>query len=207
MKKDHPIFQLNKYLFRKEPRLVLEFSRYIYVSYGVTLSRETFHIKASELINSWLEDQIELLSEGQELAFHSRVRLSEDDSNIYHIPMIDFINTKSAEKINSKILPVNQMLNSDLTLYESGNSYHGYYFLLLSEHNWYKFLGKILLCNPPSRFNEEIVDSRWVGHSLEHGFSALRWSKKTEKYKIIPKLSERNGNQEKYSDQLIFDLT
>jgi hypothetical protein len=69
MKKDHPIYQLEKYLLRKEPRLILEFSRYIYISYGVTFSREIFHIKASDLINGWLEDQVDLLSEGQELAF------------------------------------------------------------------------------------------------------------------------------------------
>ena len=206
MKKDHPIFQLEKYLLRKEPRLILEFSRYIYVSYGVTLSREVFHIKASDLANGWLEDQIELLSEGQELAFHSKVRLNEKDNNLYHIPMIDFISKKSEENIISKISSVNEMLNSNLTLYESGNSYHGYYFLLLNEYNWYKFLGRILLCNPPSRLNEEIVDSRWVGHSLEHGYSALRWSKKTEKYKIVPKLSQQNKKYNKSSNQLTFDL-
>ena len=206
MKKDHPIYSLEKNLLRKKPSLILEFSRYIYVSYGVTHSREVFHIKANDIINGWIDDQIDILSEGQELAFHSRVRINENEQTIYHLPMIDFINTKSETKITDSILPINKFLNTDLFLYESGNSYHGYYFLLLTESDWHKFLGKILLCNPPSRINDDVVDSRWIGHSLEHGYSALRWSKKTEKYKMVPRLSKAKRKDSKASNPLIFDL-
>lgn len=202
MIESHPIYKLKNSLLKKEPRLILEFSRYVYVSYGVTQSREIFHIKASDVINGWLEDQIEMLSGGQELAFHSRVKLHENDNNTYHIPMIDFINTRSEEKIISKIEPVNQKLEADLVLYQSGNSYHGYYFILLNENDWYKFLGSILLCNPPSRINDEIIDSRWVGHSLEHSFSALRWSQKTSKYKIVPTLSPQKQRKRIHAKKL-----
>lgn len=203
MNRDHPIYKLKQVLLRKESRLTLEFSRYVYVSYGVTLSREIFHIKGSDILHGWLEDQIEILSEGQELAFHSRVKIHED-SNIFHIPMIDFVNTKSASKIISKISPLNEILDSNLVLYESGNSFHGYFFQLLKQAEWHEFLGRALLCNPPSRFNDDIVDSRWVGHSLVHGFSALRWSKKTEKYKIVPKLSRKTKT--KSVERSMFDI-
>lgn len=205
MKKDHPIYNLEKHLLKKKPNLILEFSRYVYVTYGVTHSRETFHIKSSDIVNGWIDDQINLLSEGQELAFHSRVKINEEDKTIYQLPMIDFINTKSNIKITEKISPINKSLNADLFLYESGNSYHGYYFLLLTETDWHKFLGKLLLCNPPARVNGDIVDSRWIGHSLEHGYSALRWSKKTEKYKMIPKLSKPSKKNVKASNLLTFD--
>jgi hypothetical protein len=50
---------------------------------------------------------------------------------------------------------------------------HGYYFCMIGERDWYKYLGKLLLCNDPVVEDEQVVDSRWVGHSLNKTLHAL----------------------------------
>ena len=170
--------------------MTLEFSRYVYKAYGETLSREVFQVPSHELSPAWLDYQKDLLLDDQELALHSRVRLKGEKS-VYHIPMIDFINTKSAARIIDRLSTVDNEFSESVSLYRSGNSFHGYYYQLIPEHNWYKFLGKILLCNLPTMYEREVVDSRWVGHSLIHGFSALRWSRHTDLYKQEPRLVAR----------------
>lgn len=181
---NHPFHFLRNELLNQTGGLVLEFSRYIHLGYGRTLSREIIHVASDELNDSWLQNQLSTLIDKQELALHSKVYLN---NNIYHIPMVDFINVSSVEKIAYKLRSLNEKLNSKITLFDSGVSLHGYYYCLINEAQWYKYLGSVLLCNPPPTVGEEIIDSRWIGHSLEHGFSALRWSHNTELYQSIPK--------------------
>jgi len=69
-------------------------------------------------------------------------------------------------------------------VYNSGSSFHGYWVTLLEQEAWPQFLGGLLLRNLPAA--RQIVDDRWVGHSLIQGYSALRWTKKTDRYKSMP---------------------
>jgi hypothetical protein len=181
----HPIHALRHFLLPERAELILEFSRYVHLSLGQTLSRETFHVDASHLTHSWLANEIGRLSQGQEIALHSKV-VHRDRT--YHIPMVDFANAESLKMLVVRTQAVRQLLPVDITLYNSGQSMHGYYFCLIDERDWYKYLGRLLLCDPPFGSDKRIVDSRWVGHSLEHGFSALRWSCNSAIYQSLPQL-------------------
>jgi hypothetical protein len=182
--RDHPLKHLLAWLHSNEKEVELEFSRYIYRHYGETLSREIFQVPSSKVTGAWLTKQIDGLGDDQELAIHSRVKFVNGD--VYHIPMIDFINTESPEVVTQRMWNVNRHLRVPINLYRSGNSLHGYFFVFIAQSDWYKFLGRALLCNLPDRYGTDVVDARWVGHSLRHGFSALRWSKHTDLYKKVP---------------------
>lgn len=179
MNKGHPIFNLRKQLLENRPNLILEFSRYVHKSYGQTLSREILHVDARDVTPIWLQDQIDCLTGDQELAFHSKVKLP-GGTETFHLPMIDFIISKSSKVILSRLEQLDKALYESFYLYRSGNSFHGYSFQLLPESMWLHFLGRILLFNLPPQYDEEVVDARWVGHSLVHGFSSLRWSKNSD---------------------------
>lgn len=182
---EHPIYQIQTQLIRRYPGLCLEFSRYVYKEYGITESRETFHANDNEIDKDWLKKQFEKLTSDQELAINSRVIWK---SKIFHVPMIDFTNVDMNEDIEKRIRIVNDFVGEKIWVYDSGNSFHGYYSCLIDERRWFQFLGKCLLCNSPRMLPNQIIDPRWIGHSLEHGFSALRWSKNTSRHRSIPSL-------------------
>ena len=183
---EHPIHGLVNSLLQNNVNLVLEFSRYVHLGPGRTLSRDIFHVEAANLNATWLANQICSLSQKQELALHSRVL---QQGQAYHIPMVDFAHVESLETLLEKTVPVSQLLSTDIALYDSGQSMHGYYFCMIGEREWYKYLGKLLLCNGRLAMDEHVVDSRWVGHSLDHGFSALRWSCNSGIYSGLPQLA------------------
>ena len=77
---------------------------------------------------------------------------------------------------------------SNFQVYTSGNSFHGYGNILLSEHLWKEFtIGMLLLNytreNLPTNI---IVDTRWVAHRILSGFASLRWSNNAEGPKVLP---------------------
>lgn len=182
---EHPVHQIRSELVSRYPGVSLEFSKYVYKEYGVTESREIFHATGDNVGERWLEDQVEQLSDEQELAMHSRIIWK---SEVFHLPMIDFINIHTFEDIAPRIETVNEFLDESIYVYNSGNSFHGYYFCLINDKRWHEFLGKCLLRNSPRMSPSQIIDPRWIGHSLEHGFSALRWSKNTNRHRSIPHL-------------------
>lgn len=185
VRRDHPFWHLKARLLNAQPELVLEYSTYVYREYGITESRLLLNIEAKRLSEKWLEEQISGLRDGQELAIHSRVRFG---SKTFHVPMIDFVNTTSSEQISKRVKRITEDLKEDIWIFNSGRSLHGYFFLLVEEDAWLSFLGRLLLCNSRGEFPDEIVDSRWIGHSLEHGFSALRWSQNTRRHPTTPSL-------------------
>ena len=191
----HPIHGLVRSLLQNNINVVLEFSRYIHLGQGRTLSRDIFHVEASNLDTEWLVNQIGSLSRKQELALHSKVL---QQGQTYHIPMVDFAKVKTIEIIEDKMLSVSELLATDIALYDSGQSMHGYYFCLIGERQWYEYLGKLLLCNAPLGADEQVVDSRWVGHSLDHGFSALRWSCNSGIYSGLPQLVHVTNREAKH---------
>lgn len=181
----HPVDGLRHFLLHQSPELVLEFSKYVHLGHGRTLSREIFQVQARNVSPAWLAEEIRSLSHEQELALHSKV-LQNDRT--YHIPMVDFAKVESIKGLLVKTQPIRESLSIDITLYNSGQSMHGYYFCLIDENEWHKYLGRLLLCDPPFGGEEQNIDSRWVGHSLEHGFSALRWSCNSAIYQSLPQL-------------------
>lgn len=186
MNQGHPIRSLTTYFKDRRPVPDLEFSRYVYKPYGMTLSRVFIQVKATEVSDAWLADQVDQLNDEEELAFHSRCKLP--DGSTRHFPLIDFVGSASAETIRDRTRELSNSLKTEMKLFRSGRSFHGYCFTILSSNDWVRFLGRALLCNPPRGKGEEIVDVRWIGHSLTNGYSALRWTKKTDFYKSEPEL-------------------
>lgn len=192
VRKVHPVWQLRSELFLGSPSLVVEFSRYVYRTYGLTESRDVFHVPSEEITDSWFSERVADLNPDQEMAVHSRIMLAD---RVFHIPMIDFVNAVKMDEIQRRMRHINKWIGKEIWIYKSGRSLHGYYFTLVDETVWKKFLGKLLLCNSRGEFPNEIIDSRWIGHSLDHGFSALRWSQNTERHQSPPILLGATSSQ------------
>ena len=184
--KTHPIHRILEFVAELS-NADLEFSRYIYLGYGKTQSRQILNVEAENLSKVWLENQLQALQERQELAMHSRIRIS---GCTYHIPMIDFINVRSPEDVILSVEPLVQKLGSPIVFYNSGKSLHGYFLTLVDQKEWETYLADLLLCNDPT--SQDIVDTRWVGHCILQRFSALRWSYNSETYKSMPQYIERS---------------
>lgn len=88
--------------------------------------------------------------------------------------------------ISSVLNVLPKLLISKMIWYESGRSFHGYGTTLISNEEWIQLMGRLLLVNQPQQ--HPIVDSRWIGHRLIAGYSALRWTKNTDDYIQVPKL-------------------
>ena len=146
--------------------------------------REIFTVSSLDLSVKWLDSQMGLLHEGQELALHSNVIVS---GKKLHIPMIDFsIDPSRKNQVYDRL---NQFLPKDIlrsmAIYSSGRSLHGYSSKLISNKKWIEFMGRLLLVNPRDN-QENIIDGRWVGHRLIAGYSSLRWSNKSSNYLAMP---------------------
>ena len=160
---------------------VFNFSRYRYVPDSLIDERFEFKENNRAVDEVWLENQLNELSEGEELAFHSIVKIKNRN---FHIPMIDFsIGKWDRDFVLNRIdkfLP--KKITNNLYIYDSGRSFHGYAPLLLDNKNWMEFLGRLLLVN--NDFN--IIDSRWIGHRLIGGYCSLRWSNNSGLYEKMP---------------------
>ncbi|QKG69751.1 hypothetical protein HP062_12865 [Pseudomonas sp. B14-6] len=124
------------------------------------------------------------LAPNKELAFHSILRHNKKK---YHIPMIDFQapENKIRESISSleKVIP--KSIFNELVFYNSGRSCHAYSLKIISNSEWIDFMGRLLLVSHPHE--DQIIDTRWIGHRLMSGFSSLRWSANTDQYLALPR--------------------
>lgn len=106
-------------------------------------------------------------SEGKWVAITSEVRL--EDGELGHIPLLDFHCPKSEANQVLAASVLRRVLPSGAVLLESGDSYHGYGFGVVSVDAFLDFLGRSLLFAP-------IVDRVYVAHQLIERRSALRLS-------------------------------
>ena len=178
---NHPFHYLST-LFRQEDA-IFTLSKYAYIPDSLMDERELINVSGDKLTPNWIEATMASLRPGQELAFHSSVRIRDRN---WHIPMIDFSIEKGvSQKIFDRMscyLPKSLMLN--MALYSSGRSYHAYSTTLLGRKDWQDFMGRLLLINP--RNSKNIVDTRWIGHRLIGGYSSLRWSNNSGQYLTLP---------------------
>jgi len=177
----HPYYFMQDLL--ADERMTFEFSKYIYVPDTLLDSRDVIRVHGGTANSSWVNKEIDNLETTQELAFHSIVKINKRS---FHIPMIDFAIETSLDRYFidrlHQYLPRAVFLN--LALYTSGRSYHAYSTRLLSPLEWIDFMGRLLLINP--RNGPNLIDSRWVGHRLVGGYSALRWSNNSGTYAGLP---------------------
>lgn len=195
--KNHPYFYILRNILEKNTQRTFEysftFSKYIYIPNQVSDEREFIEVTETEFYAGKVEYLISTLNTNQELAFHSSVKKIYTNSNIKtsHIPMVDFSITP--ENFD---LGVYTQLNQYMTkktknpiLFNTGRSLHGYCDTLLSTKEWYELMGRLLLVDKIDRI-EPIIDTRWIGHRIIAGYSALRWSNNSGKYLSSPYLYE-----------------
>lgn len=166
----------------------IEFSKYVSGGQGITLSREILKLSKTNLLQSINEKMLTLKSD-EELAIHSIIYRQKKQ---FCIPIIDF-SFPVLNEVSTKLCQrVYDHFKAPLFLYHSGHSYHGYILKIIKPKQWYTFLGMLLLLNSPKHPYENI-DSRWIGHSLENGFSALRLTLNSQFYFKRPEFVMKIG--------------
>jgi hypothetical protein len=176
----HPILVTKEIIARFGGDVRFSFSKYRIGPPGfqAQMERSVVTVTGQDLTYGWLQDQIERLPLDFELALQSNVDLS---GSAVHIPMIDF-GTKDEESVT--MFP--RLFDSSFYCFASGRSFHGYFSELINREHWLDFLGSLLLTNPSDA--QGITDTRWIGHALQRGYSALRWSHRTNRYNDLPRL-------------------
>jgi hypothetical protein len=169
--------------FNREENISLEFSIYKSGGQGKTIYRKKIKI------NKYFIESIHNLEKGlqqdEELAINSRIFI---DKKIRYIPLCDF-SFHYYNQMKSYIYDLSNYLNANIYIYNSGRSHHMYCLKVLTLREWSKYCGHLLLLNPPDK-PFYVVDSRWVGHSLEQGFGALRLTANSSFYIQQPCLKE-----------------
>ncbi len=177
----HPIKWVMRSLGAALNNCNLVFSNYVYIPQSYSDERFIFEVPFHHLNDDALYSFLTRLSPRQDLALHSTICV---DGNVLHIPMIDF-GGRNQKTLNLKSLHALQShWSMEFAIYNSGRSFHAYGDRLLPEDEWIKFMGSLLLLNEPGA--SRILDTRWVGHRLLAGYSALRWSCNTRQYKRYP---------------------
>lgn len=174
----HPYWHVCDLLKRHIEIVAVSVSYYTYTPKSIEDRRTNWEISITDFFDSGHIAQImEKTPSGQELAFHSNVRLGTGE--YMHLIMIDMSTTARAhlEKLRAFL---GDNCYQKIVWYSSGRSFHGYGSALLTESEWYKFMGILLLANQPNL--EPTVDPRWIGHRLLAGYAALRWTKNTSLY-------------------------
>ena len=106
-----------------------------------------------------------------------------------HIPMIDFLRHMSAQECVQWGQIVAAELAAPVLIFASGQSFHAYGLTFLSKKDWPAYLAWLLLLDgkvAPEQSN--LVDQRWIAHSILQEASALRWTNATGKYRQVPQL-------------------
>lgn len=186
--KSHPYWHVRS-IVQKTPQIAtLALSYYTYSRQSVDDIRQTWQVSSSEFCN---EAHIEAIQSetprGQELALHSNVMLTTSERQ--HLVMVDMSTTARAH-LDKLLVFLGDHFSQQIAWFSSGRSYHGYGERLLSETDWVKFMGLLLLANKPRL--EPTVDPRWIGHRLLAGYSALRWTLNTSHYLLLPTRLEQS---------------
>lgn len=168
---------------------VLSLSYYAYEPQSVSDNRQTWEVSSQEFLNDSHVEHILLgTPKGQELAIHSDVKLVSGERK--HLVMVD-MSTSSRAHLEKLRIFLGDHFFQQIAWFTSGRSFHGYGETLLSESEWVRFMGLLLLANRPKL--EPTVDPRWIGHRLLAGYSALRWTRNTPHYLVAPARIEQTG--------------
>lgn len=185
---NHPFSILERISEKVPEDSRFEFSIYEYEPQSILDNRTTFHFLANQINHHLLRRMIDNLGPEEELAIHSKVTI---DKKVFHIPMIDFSckieNLIENKKLVKSIIPKN--IHTDIAIYDSGNSLHGYGMQLIKNRDWLNYLGRLLLLNLPNR--SALIDTRWIGHRLMAGYCSLRLSNNTKHYLKEPVFVEQ----------------
>ena len=182
---DHPYFFIEQIASdNKDAKFHL--SKYKYTPDSLLDEREVLTVASGEFTQTWVDHQLSLLRNDQELALHSSVTIK---NRTYHVPMIDFaFSTEPSPRVLDRIHALLfKSVFLTLNFYETGRSFHAYSTSLMTPSEWLEFMGRLLLVNPKGD-RDAIVDTRWVGHRLISGYCSLRWSNNSGQYLRMPRL-------------------
>lgn len=187
----HPYYWAADFVSRNTSISALALSYYKYIPQTVTDNRVHLSLSRAEFLSaSFMEEIRKNCPEEMELAFHSKVELRSGE--VRHIPMLDMATSAPAQLQKLKDFLGKETFDA-ISWFKSGRSFHGYCAALLSETNWVRMMGTLLLANQKDL--KPIVDPRWIGHRLISGYSALRWTKNTDQYISRPTLLETSSKR------------
>ena len=136
----------------------------------------TSTIKSSEWSSSCNNILVDNPSKSM-IALSSCVKI--ENGELAHIPMLDFACNNDESGFISAVTALKELSVPGFLL-NSGKSFHFYGKKLLSNKDFFSFLGKAALLTP-------IIDAPWIAHQLIEGAAALRLSAK-EAYSHRPYL-------------------
>ena len=176
--RDHPYWHVRSVLMMQPAIAELTLSYYRYVPQTVEDQRVQIRVPRDDFFSETHMTTL-LADAGQhhEVALHSVVTLQSGAQR--HIPMVDMSTTAKAQ-LGKLAAFVDPAQFGELVWFNSGRSFHGYGTKLLSNEQWIRLMGALLLSNQKDL--KPIVDPRWIGHRLLAGYSALRWTKNTDFY-------------------------
>lgn len=186
----HPYWHVRSIVERSPHIATLALSYYTYLPQTVADGRSAFRITADEFLESdRIEKLLDSTPDGQELAFHSDVIFRDGERK--HLVMVDMSTSSKAHLEKLRALLGDNFFQR-IAWFDSGRSFHGYGEDFLSEQRWVQFMGLLLLANKPRL--EATVDPRWIGHRLMAGFAALRWTRNTPHYLVMPSQIDNKRN-------------
>jgi hypothetical protein len=180
--RDHPYWHVRSLLMMQPTIAELTISYYCYVPQTIEDQRMLVRLARDDFLSeAYMTTLLANARQQQEVALHSVVTLQSGAQR--HIPMIDMATSAKAH-LGKLAAFVDPAQFGELVWFNSGRSFHGYGTKLLSNEQWIRLMGILLLSNQKDL--KPIVDPRWIGHRLLAGYSALRWSKNTDFYLSLP---------------------
>lgn len=179
---NHPYWHVRS-LVKQRPEIAsLSLSFYEYHPQTVDDMRTAWTMLREDFVDPLIMSEfVDSAPKNQECALHSIVKLV--DGEVRHLVMVDMATSAKAHLEKLRAVMGNHLF-ATMAWYDSGRSFHGYGEDLLTEREWFRFMGLLLLANKPKL--EPTVDPRWIGHRLLAGYSALRWTKNTKHYLLPP---------------------
>lgn len=175
------------------------------VSYGVQTGandREYFDVPLKKVNEAWLKAILSDLPEDRTFGFTGIVVVEKDEPSAEYAERLGVeepVPVRTSEEffvpvldLKGDVFPeVGEMLchfeyaqsaeDIQAAVYKTDASFHVYFSTLAPKKKLQDFLGRALLFNASGEdLLEEVIDTRWVGHSLVRDAATMRWSKKNE---------------------------
>ena len=194
----HPYWHVRALVKRRADVVAVPVSYYTYRPQTIADTRTTWTIPAAEFVNAdCVESVMDATPEGQEMAIHSALQIASGER--VHMVMVDMSTAAKAHLAKLRTF-LGDNFFQQISWYSSGRSFHGYGEALLSEAEWVKFMGLLLLANQPRL--EPTVDPRWIGHRLLAGYASLRWTRNTSHYLSTPTSLDQGSRQTGNSSEI-----
>lgn len=193
MNRVHPIEFIESILAADRRIKEVQLSVYRYHPQSLEDDRNPTRRLPAVKLRETYQRMVEELKKGEDIAFHSMVRM-DDDITERHFGLLDFqaATTELAVVQHASELLIQQYRPHKAALVDSGQSYHLYMGTLFSQTEWVAFMGRVLLLN--LRNQPPTIDPRWIGHRLMAGYGALRWSANVKT--SLPKVVRQWGDLE-----------